>query len=160
MSWRTSKGLIPWTQQQHLLSLPGLFRGSVLDQGNCLSSRNASAASTVRNGRNIHQATAVNSMLNTSDLSGSIPFVQYLHPDTFTILLWMTNKCVTNDCHVVPLRLEQFHLQPSKHIRNRHIQLCVCKTISHSQALALDFDDDWQGRKSKGDKRTNRQIRT
>ena len=111
-------------------------------QGICLSNRNASAASTVRNGRNIHQATAVKSMLNTSDLSGSIPFVQYLHPDTFTILLWMTNKCVTNDCHVVSLRLEQLHLQPSKHIRNRQIQLCVCKTISHSQASALDFDND------------------
>ena len=89
-------------------------------------------------------------MLNTSDRSGSIPLVQHLHPDTFTILLWMTNKCVTNDCHVVPLRLEQLHLQPSKYIRNRHIQLCVCKTLSHSQASALDFDNDRQGRKLRG----------
>ena len=88
-------------------------------------------------------------MLTTSDCSGSIPFVQHLHPDTFTFLLWMTNKCVTNDCHVVPFRLKQFHIQPSKHIRNRHIQLCVCKTISHSQASALDFHNDWQGRTSK-----------
>ena len=89
-------------------------------------------------------------MLTTSDRSGSIPFVQHLHPNTFTFLFWMTNECITNDRHVVPFRLKQLQLQPSKHIRNRQIQLCVCKAISHNQASALDFHDDWQGRKLKG----------
>ena len=74
-------------------------------------------------------------------LSGPIPFLQHLNPDAFALLLRMANECIANDCYVIPLRLEQLQFQPSKHVRNCHIHLRVCKTTSNNQMSAFALQD-------------------
>ena len=49
----------------------------------------------------------------------------------------MTNECITNDRHVISLRLKQLDFQSAEYIGNRQIQLCVRETTPRNNTLLV-----------------------